>query len=107
MSIRRAPRPQSGFYTLDKRISEDSRLSWAARGLMIYLMGKPAEWKLTVQNLIEQTSDARIHSSRDAVYAILRELRELGYLHHEMRKDDAGRVVEGDYRIAAAWSVEA
>lgn len=41
MNIRRAPRPKSNFYLLDKRISEDRRLSWAARGLLIPLLGKP------------------------------------------------------------------
>ncbi|RQY86714.1 hypothetical protein [Burkholderia stagnalis] len=33
--IIRAPRPTSAFYILDRRISEDRRLSWAARGLLI------------------------------------------------------------------------
>ena len=35
MSVVRGPRPESNWYALDKRISEDTRLTWAARGLLV------------------------------------------------------------------------
>lgn len=34
--ITRAPRPTSNFYLLDKAISEDKRLGWAARNRFPY-----------------------------------------------------------------------
>lgn len=79
MAILRAPRPQSNFYVLDKRISEDARLSWGARGMLVFLLGKPDHWKVSVQALINETEGKRA-SGRDAVYAMINELLDAGYM---------------------------
>lgn len=42
MSIIRGPRPESNWYALDKRIIEDTRLTWAARGLLVFLLREAA-----------------------------------------------------------------
>jgi len=55
MSIIRAPRPEANFYMLNKAISDDPRLSWAARGLLIYLLGKPDHWKVSPAHLRGET----------------------------------------------------
>lgn len=92
MSIRRAPRPEQSFYTLDKSISEDPRLSWGARGLLIFLLGKPDHWEVSVVHLINQTKDAvGKRSSRDAVRAILKELEAVGYLVADQARNDTGK----------------
>lgn len=92
MSIRRAPRPEQSFYTLDKSISEDPRLSWGARGLLIFLLGKPDHWEVSVVHLINQTKDAvGKRSSRDAVRAILKELEAVGYLVADHARNDTGK----------------
>lgn len=83
MSIIRAARPQSRFYVLDKSISEDRRLSWAARGLLVFLLGKPDHWEVSVTNLVNETSDSvRVggHTKRDGVKAVLAELNAAGYM---------------------------
>lgn len=99
MSIIRAPRPESGWYALDKRISEDGRLGWAARGLLIFLLGKPDNWSISVAHLIAQTKDSRIKSGRDAVYALLRELESAGYLQRHQGQAD-GRFGEVNYTVS-------
>lgn len=80
MAIKRGPRAEGNFYILDKSISEDCSLSWAARGLLIFLLGKPDHWEVSVQHLINQTEDARIKSGRDSVRALLKELLDAGYI---------------------------
>ena len=80
MSILRAPRPETGWYALDKRISEDKRLGWAARGLLIYLLGKPDNWQVSIEDLRRQTIGARTRTGRDGIYGLLRELQEAGYI---------------------------
>jgi uncharacterized phage protein (TIGR02220 family) len=80
MSIKRAARPDSNFYILNKSISEDRRLSWAARGLLIYLLGKPDNWEVSIQSLVNETSDASRANGKTAVYAILKELINAGYV---------------------------
>lgn len=80
MSIIRGPRPNSNFYILDKKISEDRRLSWAARGMLIFLLGKPDHWTVSIQNLINETEDAKRQIGKTAVYSIMTELIEAGYV---------------------------
>lgn len=91
MSIIRAPRPDSNWYTLDKRISEDLRLSWAARGLLVFLLGKPDHWEVSVKHLINQTKDSiGKGSGRDAVRVILKELEQAGYLKTDVARGEGG-----------------
>ena len=101
MSIIRGPRPEANYYTLDKRISEDVRLGWAARGLLIYLLGKPDNWKVSVMNLRKQTAAARIPTGRDGVYALLRELEAVGYVRFEQKRSADGKGFgEIDYLVS-------
>lgn len=95
MAIRRAPRPDSNFYHLDKAISEDSRLSWAARGLLIYLLGKPDDWEVSVSHLTKQTSQTAKHSGRDAVYGLLAELEAAGYLRKQPVRSEGDSPEDG------------
>jgi hypothetical protein len=84
MAIIRAPRPDTNFYILDKRISEDQRLSWGARGLLVFLLGKPDHWQVSVANLVNETAGSLRgpggHTKRDGVKAVLAELMAAGYL---------------------------
>ena len=87
--IRRAVRPNSSFYTLDKRISEDKRLSWAARGMLVFLLGKPDHWSVSVAHLTSETKDALGRTSgRDAVYGLLTELQSAGYVSRAQERAD-------------------
>jgi hypothetical protein len=80
VSIIRSPRPESNFYILDKRISEDERLSWSARGMLIFLLGKPDHWKVNIEALINCTGQSCRPAGKTAVYAIITELLDAGYL---------------------------
>ncbi len=99
MAIRRAPRPDSNFYHLDKAISEDSRLSWAARGLLIYLLGKPDDWEVSVAHLTKQTAQTAKHSGRDAVLGLLAELEEAGYVSKQSKRSDGQQPEDGKKKI--------
>lgn len=101
VSIIRGPRPESNFYLLRKSISEDGRLSWAARGLLVYLLGKPDWWKVSIPALIEATAGAAKQSGRDAVYVLLDELIQAGYMTREKQKKQAGNRFDGiDYIVS-------
>lgn len=99
MSIVRAPRPESGWYALDKRISEDERLSWAARGLLVYLLGKPDNWRVSVEHLRKQTEAARIRTGRDGVYALLGELQAVGYVRAIQERRGDGTLGAVEYQV--------
>lgn len=101
MSIIRAPRPDSSFYMLDKRISEDDKLSWAARGLLVYLLGKPDHWNVSVEHLRKQTEGARIQTGRDGIYALLKELIDTRYVKRgEQRRNEQGLMDSTDYIVS-------
>jgi hypothetical protein len=100
MSIIRAPRPQSNFYLLDKRISEDKRLSWAARGLLIFLLGKPDHWRVSVQALINETADSCGPLGRDGVRRIINDLKDAGYITCAQSKQGGGEFGEVEYVVS-------
>lgn len=99
MAIIRAPRPDTNFYILDKKISEDKRLSWAARGLLIYLLGKPNHWTVSPAALVNETKDSAKASGRDFVYGLLKELLSTGYLRRIQNKK-AGQFDSVDYVVS-------
>lgn len=99
MTIQRAPRPEYGFLILNNDISNDKRLSWAARGLLIYLLSKPDDWRVSVQNLINETSESGAPLGRDGVYTILRQLEEAGYLRRTKANDNGGKFAGTDYTV--------
>ncbi len=92
-TIIRAPRRQR-FVVMDQRAVEDDRLSWAARGLLCYLLSRPDDWKVLVNDLRK-----RGNLGRDGIYRLLRELRTLGYARFQRLRDRNGRIRGGMYII--------
>lgn len=85
--IIRAPGPKPKYYVVDKRISEDRRLSWAARGLLIFLLGKVDHWQVSVPALVAETQESGFASGRDVVHRLLRELIGAGYMRRRRHAD--------------------
>lgn len=106
MSIRRGKRPDTRFYTLNKDISEDTRLSWSARGLLIFLLGKPDNWTVSVAHLIKQTADSARPSSRDAVRNIIAELVAAGYMKADTARAENGKFRGMDYVVSESPETE-
>ncbi len=100
MAIIRAARPEGNFYMLDKRISDDRRLTWEARGMLICLLGKPDHWEVSVAALINETAGTRKHTRRDGIYSILDELIRAGYVQRTPARGDAGRLAGYDYLVS-------
>ncbi len=88
--IRRCPRPTGNFCVFSNDVVNDPRLSWGARGTLLYLLAKPDHWTVSVANLVNQTAEAvGVASGRDAVYTVLRELMITRYIKRvQMRRDD-------------------
>ena len=69
-------------------------LSWAARGLLVYLLSSTDGWTLRVEELCK-CGDL----GRDGIYSLLHELREAGYVTFEHERDEYGRIRDGTYTI--------
>ena len=66
-------RRRSRFVSIDQKAVDDERLSWAARGLLHYLLARPDDWKVLVKDL-QRRGDLK----RDGIYGLLKELRNTG-----------------------------
>lgn len=85
-NIIRVSKPER-FAVLSHEMLRDSRLSFAARGLLAYLLSLPDNWEIRVSHLIEQSP-----AGRDAVYSMMKELTEFGYMHRVEKRDASGRI---------------
>jgi hypothetical protein len=63
------------FTTLPNDLIRDSRLSWGALGLLVYILSLPDDFKLRLVHLSKQKA-----CGRDATRARAKELEEAGYL---------------------------
>lgn len=64
----------------------DHRLSFRARGVLVWLLDKPDNWKSNAQAIANAGCEGR-----DAVRAALSELEQFGYLVREKHRDEAGQ----------------
>jgi hypothetical protein len=92
-TIIRAPR-RHRFVILDQQAVEDTRLSWAARGLLAYLLSRPDDWRVLINDLRK-----RGDLERDGIYKLLRELRDTGYVQFLRYRDEQGRIRGGTYLV--------
>jgi len=80
-------------------VAEDDRLSWSARGLLLYLLSKPDSWQVSVQQLQNVTARSSKKTGRDGIYIIISELIEAGYVTRVHNRDCYGRMAEHDYVV--------
>lgn len=83
-TIRIAARPK--FTTIDRRPINDDRLSFRARGVLIWLLDKPDDWTIKAEAIAMRGAEGR-----DAIRATLKELQECGYLIAEKYRGDDGK----------------
>lgn len=100
MSIIRSPRPAGNFYLLNKAISEDRRLSWAARGVLVFLLGKPDHWRVSPAHLRGETATSAKPTGRDGIYGLLDELIKAGYVRREQLRAEGGVLGEVTYLVS-------
>lgn len=76
-TIVRAPHDRNNeYFSCARATPQDRELTWEARGVLWYLLSKPGDWEV-------QIDDLRQHCGRDKVYKILEELREAKYMKRE------------------------
>ncbi|ARA92854.1 hypothetical protein AWN76_006545 [Rhodothermaceae bacterium RA] len=95
MSILRAPTRPHGFAVIDRRTLADERLSWAARGLLAYLLSLPDDWQVRPGHLAGRApcSDYRLRQA-------LAELQACGYARVQRRRRRDGKLAGSTWLIA-------
>lgn len=87
MSTLRVAR-RSRFTTIDQRTVNDARLSFRARGVLVWLLDKPDDWRCNADQIAAAGSEGR-----EAVRSALRELEKHGYLRRDRHQDAEGHWV--------------
>lgn len=94
MIIRRASRPRQ-FTIVDLALMNDERLTADALGVLLYLLSKPDDWRVFVDQL-----QKRFGMGRDKLQGVMRLLRECGYATLEQMSDPVtGRLIGKGYSI--------
>ena len=73
----------------------DPRLTWAARGVLLHLLGQADNWEVRLTALVNRGKGA----SRDKIYKIFRELQKLGYCKRNPVRKCNGQLDGWDYAI--------
>lgn len=83
------------FSRVPKTTLKDSKLSWKAKGILAYLIGQPIDWKVRLQDLVNNSTDGST-----AIRSALNELRKAGYASLEKEKDGTGKIVEWTWKVS-------
>ena len=81
------------FSIVDNKVIEDERLSFKARGLLIYMLSKPDDWKFYTEELAKR-------SNKDGISAIktaLNEIEDAGYLTRKQGHKKNGQFTSQDW----------
>lgn len=62
------------FTKMPNKALEDRRLSYRAKGILAYLLGRPPQWINSVKDIQNQSTEGR-----DAIRAAMKELEQAGY----------------------------
>lgn len=87
--IVRIQKRKSPYVQIDKTVLEDDRISWKAKGLLAYLLSRPDDWTVMVDQLASVGTDGK-----KAVQSALQELRSFRYAElTQLRSPDGHRAI--------------
>ena len=73
--IRTVKNKDNPYVMINKLGIQDPNLSWAAKGLLAYLLSLPDDWTIHVKELLKHTSSRETNT-----YTVIRELLRYGYM---------------------------
>ena len=79
-------RNQDPFARIDRRLAQDTNLSFAARGLMTYLLSMADNWTIRLDVLRRENG-----IGRDALRTLFKELQAKGYAELYTEKGGSGQ----------------
>jgi len=83
-------RLDSHFTVTFNKTPEDDRLSFAAKGLLWYLLSRPADWSIYTSQLSSFYKGQARGNGREAIESMMKELKEFGYLKYTKSRNSDG-----------------
>ena len=93
-SIRRIKKTNN-FTAVNNDFIQDEKLSWKAKGIIIYLMSLPDDWKIYLSELANHAKDGR-----DSTNNGIKELIDNGYCRRTEVRDSNGTFAGYNYEIS-------
>lgn len=99
-NIRRAKHgKETPYFSMSRATAQNKSLSYEARGMLCYLLSKPDDWEVHINDLILKEGD-NTKTGKSKVYSILSELADAGYIVKPKRyTDDKGRIQWTPYEV--------
>ena len=82
------------YVMIDKAIADDCRLSWKAKGLLLYLLSKPNDWQVYLKELALRAKDGL-----KSVQSGIKELLAVGYIERHRIRNQEGQYVGMEYIV--------
>nr|DAN24986.1 MAG TPA: Dna polymerase B [Caudoviricetes sp.] len=73
---------KENFTSIHNKLINDSRISLKAKGIMLYMLSKPENWKYNPKEIAKNSKDGL-----DSVYSGIKELIEAGYISRTRHSD--------------------
>ena len=91
---------KSDNFTVLENSTINAQLSWAGRGLLVYLLSKPENWQISVNQLMKVTEGTAKKTGRDGLYSLLDELIGLGFIERgERLRNNGGQLAGYSYTV--------
>ncbi|OFQ58268.1 DnaD domain protein [Staphylococcus sp. HMSC068C09] len=94
MAVFRVYKESGNFVTVHKSFIHDDNLSWKAKGILLYLLSRPDDWRIYETELNKHSSDGR-----DSLRTGIKELEQAGYIHRTRRRNEKGQLREYEYQV--------
>ncbi|MCE4976610.1 DnaD domain protein [Staphylococcus hominis] len=94
MAVFRVYKESGNFVTVHKSFIHDDNLSWKAKGILLYLLSRPDDWRIYETELNKHSSDGR-----DSLRTGIKELERTGYIHRTRRRNEKGQLREYEYQV--------
>lgn len=103
-TVRRVKADHKPYTRILNSLLQNIHLSWAAKGLLTYLLSLPDDWIVQVGYIaktfgqFDAKGSAKRGQGEDALYALFRELRDHGHASYKETRVH-GRVVSGEWCV--------
>ena len=94
MSIVRTEKGEYPYSTICNICIDDARLSFKAKGILVYLLSKPDNWIVRVEDLAKRSRE-----KKPAIQTGLQELKECGYASLETLRNERGHVTGKEWVV--------
>jgi len=82
------------FVMIDRRPIENATLSWKAKGVLAYLLSRPDNWIVRLQDLVKRSTD-KAHAIRGAI----KELQKAGHVHRKEIRGENGQFLRYELEV--------